>query len=121
MTSADETATPGSEPGGSTRGGSRRSGAVAIALVLGLLVTAALSITTSVLYDHNEHRLLRLRARELSLVLTAVVPSIQTPLASAAELADATNGDPQKFRAFMAPYVGPGRQFSSASLWGPNL
>ena len=41
-------------------------------------------------------------------MLTAVVPSIQTPLASAAELADATGGNGQKFRAFMAPYVGPG-------------
>ena len=120
MTSADETEEPDADPGGSPRGIRRPSGAVAIALVLGLLITAALSITTSVLYDHNEHRLLRLRARELSLVLTAVVPSIQTPLASAAELANATNGNPQKFRAFIAPYVGPGRQFASASLWGPN-
>jgi serine phosphatase RsbU (regulator of sigma subunit) len=120
MTSADETEEPDADPGGLSRGGRRPSGAVAIALVLGLLITAALSITTSVLYNHNEHRLLRLRARELSLVLTAVVPSIQTPLASAAELANATNGNPQKFRAFIAPYVGPGRQFASASLWGPN-
>jgi serine phosphatase RsbU (regulator of sigma subunit) len=120
MTSADETEEPDADPGGSPWGGTGPSGAVAIALVLGLLITAALSITTSVLYNHNEHRLLRLRARELSLVLTAVVPSIQTPLASAAELANATNGNPQKFRAFIAPYVGPGRQFASASLWGPN-
>ena len=45
------------------------------------------------------------------------MPALQTPLASAAELADATGGNAQKFRAFMAPYVGPGRQFVSASLW----
>jgi len=121
MTSADETEEPDADPGGSAQGRRRPSGAVAIALLLGLVITAALSVTTSVLYDHNEHRLLRLRARELSLVLTAVVPSIQTPLASAAELANATNGNPQKFRTFIAPYIGPGRQFSSASLWGPDL
>jgi hypothetical protein len=112
------------EPGadlGSRRRGWRPSGAATAALLVGLLVTAALSLTTSLLRDHNEHRLLRLRARELSLVLTAIVPSIQTPLASAAELADATHGDPQKFRRFMGAYVGPGREFSSASLWGPDL
>jgi serine phosphatase RsbU (regulator of sigma subunit) len=95
----------------------RPSRAAAIAFLLGLFVTAALAVTSLVLYNRNEDRLLTLRVRELGLVLTAVVPSIQTPLASAAELADATNGSAQKFRAFMAPYVGPGRQFASASLW----
>ena len=88
-----------------------------IALLLGLAVTVAFSLTSLALYDQNENRLLRLRAREVGSVLTAVVPSIQTPLASAAELADATAGNAQKFRVFVAPYVGPGRQFASASLW----
>jgi len=95
----------------------RPSRTAAIAFMTGLVVTAALSLTTLGLYDSNENRLLGLRVRELGLVLTAVVPSIQTPLASAAELADTTGGSPQKFRAFMAPYVGPGRAFASASLW----
>jgi serine phosphatase RsbU (regulator of sigma subunit) len=95
----------------------RPSRAAAVALVTGLVVTAALSLTTLGLYDRNESRLLGLRVRELGLVLTAVVPSIQTPLASAAELADTTGGSPQRFRAFMAPYIGPGRAFASASLW----
>lgn len=93
------------------------SGATVLVLLVGLAVTAVLALTSLWLYDRNENRLLSLRARELGLVLTAVVPSIQTSLASAAELADATGGDPQRFRAFMASYVGPGRQFTSASLW----
>jgi serine phosphatase RsbU (regulator of sigma subunit) len=87
------------------------------ALVTGLIVTAALALTSLVVYHRNEQRLLRLRVRELSLVLAATASSIQTPLASAAELADATGGSTQKFRAFMAPYVGGGRQFASVSLW----
>ena len=61
------------------------------------------------LYNHNETRLLKLRARELSLVLSTAVPTLQTPLASAAELADATGGSAAKFRAFMTPLVGTGR------------
>ncbi len=88
-----------------------------VALGLGLVVTAALALTSLALYNQSENRLLRLRAREVGSVLTAAVPSLQTPLASAAELADATGGDAQKFRAFISPYVGPGRQFVSASLW----
>jgi serine phosphatase RsbU (regulator of sigma subunit) len=88
-----------------------------VAFLLGLIVTAAFALTSLRLYDQNESHLLRLRAREVGSVLTAVVPSVQTPLASAAELADATGGNAQKFRVFMAPYVGPGRQFASASLW----
>ena len=86
-------------------------------LVVGLAVTALLVVTCLELYRHNESRLLGLRARELGLVLTATVPTIQTPLASAAELADATNGNARRFRAFIAPYVGQGRQFASVSLW----
>jgi serine phosphatase RsbU (regulator of sigma subunit) len=95
----------------------RPSRAGGIALLMGLVVTAALTVTAVALYDHNETRLLNLRARELGSVLSAAVPTIQTPLASAAELADATGGNAQKFRAFMAPYVGTGRQFGSVSLW----
>lgn len=95
----------------------RPSRVATVAFFLGLLVTAAFSLTSLWLYDRNENRLLRLRAREVGSVLTAVVPSIQTPLASAAELADATGGNQRRFRAFMAPYVGPGRQFASVSLW----
>ena len=95
----------------------RPSRAAVVAFLLGLLVTAAFAVSLRELYDRNENHLLLLRAREVGSVLTAAVPSIQTPLASAAELADATGGNAQKFRVFMAPYVGPGRQFASASLW----
>ena len=87
------------------------------ALLTWLIVTGALALTSAAVYNRNERRLLNLRVRELSLVLAATAPSIQTPLASAAELANATGGNAQKFRAFMAPYVGPGRQFTSVSLW----
>ena len=87
------------------------------ALLTGLIVTAALALTSVAVYNRNERRLLNLRVRELSLVLAATAPSIQTPLASAAELANATGGNAQKFRAFIAPYVGPGREFTSVSLW----
>ncbi len=95
----------------------RVSNPALVALLVGLLVTAALSATTLVLYNRSERRLLNLRMRELGLVLSSALPATQTPLASAATLADATGGDAAKFRSFLAPYVGAGRQFESVSLW----
>ena len=68
----------------------RVSRAALLTLATGLLITALLSVAALELYDHNETRLLKLRARELSLVLSTAVPTLQTPLASAAELADAS-------------------------------
>jgi serine phosphatase RsbU (regulator of sigma subunit) len=97
------------------RVGPRRVGLIVLAV--GLVVTAALSLAAHAVYNNNEQRLLGLRVRELSLVLEGAITNIQTPLASAAELADATGGDASKFSSFMAPYVGPGRAFASASLW----
>jgi serine phosphatase RsbU (regulator of sigma subunit) len=88
-------------------------------LVLGLLITAALTLVSAKLNRDNEKQLLRLRAREVGTVLTEVIPSIQTPLASAAALADATGGNTAKFKRFAAPYVGlsAGQPFVSLSLW----
>ncbi len=111
-------AAPGHATGGVALEPRRRSTRVAAGvLVVGLLVTGALAVASLKIYNDNEDRLIGLRVRELGLVLSGALPSVQTPLASAAELADATRGDAQKFRAFMAPYVGPGKQFVSASLW----
>jgi serine phosphatase RsbU (regulator of sigma subunit) len=88
------------------------------ALVIGLLITAALTLISLAVYNRNERRLLNLRVRELSLLVASTAPTVQTPLASAAELANATGGSPQKFRAFMAPYIGTGQgRFASISLW----
>jgi len=88
-----------------------------VTLLTGLLVTTALAVTTLLLYDQNENRLLGLRAKELGLVLSAAVLPTQTKLASGAALADATAGSVTRFRALIEPDVGPGRQFISASLW----
>src|SRR5690242_9766169 len=90
----------------------------AVVFVIGLLLTAALALVSLAVYHRNERRLLNLRARELSAVLASTATAIQTPLASAAELANATGGSPQKFRELMAPYIGQGQgRFTSISLW----
>ncbi len=88
-------------------------------VALGLLVTAALTLLSHSLYTRNEQQLLELRGREVASVIASAQPATQTTFASAAAFADATHGDPQQFRRFVAPYVGPAQaqQFVSISLW----
>ena len=104
---------------GSHHGGARWRGkrlAAGVCLVA-LVVAGLLTWVTVALYDSNENRLLQSRTRELGLVLQEVIPTIETPMASAAALADATGGSASKFRQFVAPYVGPGGPFVVMSLW----
>jgi serine phosphatase RsbU (regulator of sigma subunit) len=88
-------------------------------LLVGLLLTALLAFGAAAQYRSNENRLLKLRVRDAGSLLTAAIPDVQSSLASAAELAAATNGNVQRFRAFVMPLVGTGagHQFVSASLW----
>jgi serine phosphatase RsbU (regulator of sigma subunit) len=88
-------------------------------LVVVLLATGVLALVSHTLYTRNENRLLRLRVKEAGSILGASLPGIQTTMASAAELADATGGDMAKFRRFIGPYVGndPTKLFVTASLW----
>src|SRR2546421_1036619 len=90
----------------------------AVAFVIGLLLTAAVALVSMAVSPRNDRRLLHLRALEHGAVPASTATSIQTALASAAELANATGGSPQKFRELMAPYIGQGQgRFTSISLW----
>ncbi len=100
-------------------GGRRRSlGLPVLTFVIGVLVTLAFTFVSLAQYHSNEKRLLRLRVHDAGALLTAALPTLQTDLASAAELADATNGNVSRFRALVAPTLaGPTPQFRSVSLW----
>jgi hypothetical protein len=106
------------QAGARTRGGWPYWIAVAVCVV-GLVVTGVLVWVSASTYTKNENRLLSLRARDAGTLLTGALPSLQVPLASAAALADATDGDVGKFRKFVAPSVGPQGKtsFVSVSLW----
>lgn len=82
---------PTSGPSAARRRLRPNSFAVAI-LVLGLLITTVLSLTSWSLYSSSENRLLELRVRDAGSLLDAVIPTIQTPLESAVEIASGTNG-----------------------------
>ena len=89
-------------------------------LVLGLTITGLLTWICWTVNDHNETRLLRLQVREVGTVLADAIPNVQNPLAAAAAIASATNGDGARFVAYIAPYVGPSGSFVSVSLWDIN-
>jgi serine phosphatase RsbU (regulator of sigma subunit) len=91
--------------------------ALAVAVV-GLVITGVLVALAASTYSSTENRLLKLRVDDAGALIAEALPGVQTPLASAAALADATGGDLQRFRKFIAPYVKPVRgQYSSVSLW----
>jgi hypothetical protein len=101
-----------------SRGPKRWPSSLSLSVALaGLVLTGLLGWATSSIHDHNENRLLTLELHQAASVVTAAIPSIQIPMTSAAELADATDGDPQQFREYMTPYVGGTGPFASASLW----
>jgi hypothetical protein len=87
-----------------------------VVLIVGLGFTVGLTIATWSVHDDNEHRLLGQRTREAVAVLSTAVPVVQTPLASAAELAEGTNGDVDAFTRFVRPQVEE-KRFASVSLW----
>lgn len=99
---------------------SRPSPLAIVVLLVGLLVMGGLTWATAEIYDHNEDRIVELRVREVGLVLSGAVAGNEARLKSAAELAEATGGDPDKFRAFMAPYLTKGGPYTSASLWSTS-
>ncbi len=95
----------------------RPSGLGVAVLAIGLVITALLSLACYVVNNRNEGRLLRLQTRQTGAVLQALLPTIQTPMASAAEIAATSNGAAAPFRDYMTAYVGKDGPFVSATLW----
>jgi serine phosphatase RsbU (regulator of sigma subunit) len=90
-----------------------------LAVLLGsLVIFAALSVASWVLYDQAEQRLLEERTGEALQVLTVAVGNLQAPIEAAATIAGASDGNPDFFVATMADEVGaPPRPFTSAVLY----
>ena len=88
-----------------------------VVVVVGVLVTAGLALASAELASSNEQHLLTLRSKEVGSALTSALPDTQTPLGAAVALADLTGADRARFSAYAATYVGPGRQFTSMSVW----
>jgi hypothetical protein len=87
-------------------------------LVIGLAVTAALSMVTLRDYHRNEQRLLALQTRLTADAIAETEPLyVEDHLGGAASLAAATNGKTAVFRAAVSDSVTAGGPFAVASLW----
>src|SRR5215217_7386671 len=75
-------------------------------LVAGVVVVGGATVITEVLHRDTEQRLLDQRTGEAGAILATSIGGLQTPLSSAAELAQVTDGDPDAFRAVMGHLVG---------------
>ncbi len=120
VTTVDDEPTPdvAGEPVPQRLRAARRSyNVVVMVLVVGALVTAGLALVSAHLASSNEQHLLNLRSKEVASALTAALPDVQTPLGAAVALVDIDGANVPKFSQFVAPYVGPGRNFVSISIW----
>ena len=88
-----------------------------LVVVLGVLVTAAVTVVTARLASSNERHLLDLRSKEVGAAVTSVLPDVQTPLGAAVALADITGDTSTRFRQFAETYAGTGKEFVSLSVW----
>ena len=98
----------------------RRLHAATIAVIVaGVIVVGGAAIVAEVVHRDTEQRLLDQRTGEAGAILATAISGLQPPLSSAAELAEATNGDQDAFRAVMGRLVGhaPGNRFVSAALF----
>ncbi|HEX4281440.1 MAG TPA: PP2C family protein-serine/threonine phosphatase [Solirubrobacteraceae bacterium] len=87
-------------------------------LFVGLILTGVLVWISASTYSNNEKRLLKSRVGDAGALFAGAFASIQTPLASAAALADATGGETTKFMQFIGPYTeGKTPTFGSVTLW----
>jgi serine phosphatase RsbU (regulator of sigma subunit) len=100
----------------------RKGGPVAtlaiLVLVAGFAITAVLAWVTATVNDRNENRLLQVQVNEAGTVVSGVLPTLETPLASGAAIAKVTSGRTAPFFQFIAPYVGPAGPFAYVALCG---
>jgi len=98
------------------------AGALTLAVVLmGVSVSVALGVVLQRVHNDNEARLVHQRTLEAAAVVMAAVPGIESPLASAAEFSEATDGDViAPFRRLLGPIVERGNPFVAASIWQLN-
>ncbi len=94
--------------------------AAIIVLVIGLALTAVLSLGARSIHDNNEDRLLHQRAREVGAVLGAALSGAQAPLQAAALLAGATGGQRAQFEQLAQSLMKSNATFVSISLWSRN-
>lgn len=91
----------------------------AMVAVAGLVLSLAASWATAQVDANSEHRLLEWQTKQAGSVLSTAVTLLEQPLATALSVQQVAGRarDDTAFTGFIAPYVGSGKSFLSASLW----
>ena len=85
-------------------------------LLLGLLITAGLTVSSALSYQRNEQRLTSLQTRQTASVLQTAQPQLQARLGRVIGLTAAAADPVATFRAAMAGELAPGGPFASATV-----
>jgi serine phosphatase RsbU (regulator of sigma subunit) len=85
-------------------------------LALGLVVTAALTVSSALSYAHDERRLTSLQTRLTASVLQTAQPQLQATLGRVIGLSATATQPAAAFRTAMAPELAPRGLFASATL-----
>ncbi len=88
-----------------------------VVVVLGVVLTLAVSWTAWLLNHNNSDRLLQVETRQAGDVLSSTILEIRNPLITSLQIAEATGGEVSQFDKFMTGFVGPDKLFASAALW----
>jgi serine phosphatase RsbU (regulator of sigma subunit) len=87
-----------------------------VALLVGLALTAALTVTSELSYEHNEDRLLSLQTKLTGLVLSTDVAQFETNLDRIAGVSSEARDPKATFVHVVSSVVGPKGLYASASL-----
>ncbi len=96
--------------------GWRRYWQAGTVLLLGLLITAGLTVTSALSYRHNEQRLTSLQTRLTASVLQTAQPQLQARLGRVIGLTAGASDPVGTFRAAMAGELAPRGPFASATV-----
>ncbi len=87
-------------------------------MIIGLVVTGVLVVVSHSQYVSNEKRLLGLRVKDAASLLAESLPATEASMAAAAQQADDTHGNVQRFEQLVTPQVGTKpNQWRTLSLW----
>jgi serine phosphatase RsbU (regulator of sigma subunit) len=117
MTTSARPPVPSSSQSSTPVSGTRPAALAAVVLLVGLLVTLAVSWASWTLNQHNEKRLLEVQTRQAAALVASSVLTLTDPLRTTLRVADATRGDAGWFKDSASPLVGPSAAFAAVSLW----
>jgi hypothetical protein len=87
-----------------------------VVVVVGLVLTAGLTWAASAVHHSSNDRLLQLQVRQTAATLSSALPSIQSQLVDAVQVATDTK-QPAAFTRFVSGKVGSQGAYASVSLW----